>query len=199
MASIVVYDPADPDVAGRVTQYVASANTPDYDSEPNKLVNPDLSGVTGVPVAYWKHSAGSIVEMTQPEKDLVTRTGAFQFWESAPMQSTTLETWQNVMTRTAPRMLAGTYIMTWHWEMRIVATGGVDSKAQARFRIDSNTKGIHSTIETDWQIVSGWDRVANVADGAEPVFDIEIQRDPTTGGDDTVEIRKMKIGFELHG
>ena len=68
MSNIVVYDQAHADVPGKVTSYVKSVNTPDYDGETNKLVNPDLSALAGVPVAYWKHSAGSIVEMTDTEK-----------------------------------------------------------------------------------------------------------------------------------
>ena len=69
MANIVIYDPADPVVAGRVTKYVISAHTPNYNSEPNKLVNPNLAAVSGVTQKYWKHSTGSIVEMSQGEKD----------------------------------------------------------------------------------------------------------------------------------
>ena len=71
MADIIIYDPADSDVAGRVTQYVTSVNTPDYDGETNKLVNPDLSSLSAVPQKYWKESSGSVVEMTQAEKDVI--------------------------------------------------------------------------------------------------------------------------------
>ena len=71
MADIIVYDPTDPDVAGRVTQYVTSVNTPDYDGETNKLVNPDLSSLSAVPQKYWKESAGSVVEMSQADKDVI--------------------------------------------------------------------------------------------------------------------------------
>ena len=68
MATIVVYDPADPTVAGRVTAYAQSANTPDYDGEANKLVNPSLAGVAGVAQKYWKHDTGAVVEMSAGEK-----------------------------------------------------------------------------------------------------------------------------------
>lgn len=68
MADIVIYDPADPTVAGRVTAYYPSANTPDYDAETNKLVNPSLVAVSGVPQKYWKESTGSVVEMSAGEK-----------------------------------------------------------------------------------------------------------------------------------
>ena len=70
MANIVVYNPSDPDVPNRVTKYHKSANTPDYNGEPNKLVNPDLAGVSGVNQLYWKYDGVSaIVEMSQGEKD----------------------------------------------------------------------------------------------------------------------------------
>lgn len=123
----------------------------------------------------------------------------WQMWESNPSQNTQLETWQTALSRTADPLAAGTYRVSWYWELRLVATGPVNSKAQARFRMDAAVKGIDSTIETDWQAVSGWDRVANVADGATPTFDIQFQRDPTLGGNDTVEIRRLKIGFERMG
>ncbi len=71
MSDIVVYDPADPIVAGRVTDYRISVHTPDWEGNPNTLVNPDLSGVSGVPQIYWKESTGSIVEMSAGEKTAI--------------------------------------------------------------------------------------------------------------------------------
>jgi hypothetical protein len=68
MSVIIVYDPADVTVAGRVTNCYHSAHTPDYDGVSDKLVNPDLSALS-VAQKYWKHSAGSIIEMSQAEKD----------------------------------------------------------------------------------------------------------------------------------
>lgn len=78
MSDVVQYDPADPVVAGRVTLHRKSVNTPDWNGLPNTLVNPDLTGlynpatrVYTVPLAYWKESGGSIVEMIQAEKDAI--------------------------------------------------------------------------------------------------------------------------------
>lgn len=73
MAAIVVYAPADPDVAGRVTIYDSSAHTPDYDAEPNKLENPNLAAVANVPWSHWKVAAGAVAEMTVSEKALIKR------------------------------------------------------------------------------------------------------------------------------
>ena len=86
MADIIVYDPVEPVVAGRVTAYVKSANTPDYDGEPNKLVNPDLSALSAVLQKYWKESSGSVVEMTAQEK---TDIDDSLFSMSSPHSATT--------------------------------------------------------------------------------------------------------------
>lgn len=54
--------------------YRTSVNTPDYNTN-DWLVNPDLSGVSGVPGYYWKVTGtppgGQVEEMSQPEKDAV--------------------------------------------------------------------------------------------------------------------------------
>lgn len=47
-----------------------SIHTPDYDPG-TWIINPDLSGVSGVPKKYWKIDGDNVVEMTQPEKDAV--------------------------------------------------------------------------------------------------------------------------------
>ena len=37
----------------------------------NVLLDPDLSALSGIPMKYWKQSGGSVVEMSQAEKDAV--------------------------------------------------------------------------------------------------------------------------------
>lgn len=54
-------------------QYLVSVNTPDY-SESEWIINPDLSGVAGVPEIFWKVVGDSVVEMTQEEKNIVANT-----------------------------------------------------------------------------------------------------------------------------
>ena len=71
MATIVVYDPSSPVVAGRVTMYIPSGNTPQYSGNANTLINPNLTAVSGVSRNYWKEDSGSIVEMSQGEKDSI--------------------------------------------------------------------------------------------------------------------------------
>lgn len=68
MANIVKFAP------GKRPLYLLSVNTPDYDQDPNCLVNPDISNVVSVPVQYWKRSGNDIVEMTPEEKLAVDTT-----------------------------------------------------------------------------------------------------------------------------
>jgi hypothetical protein len=51
-------------------QYLESVNTPDYPPA-DWMINPDLSAVAGVRQRYWKIVSGSVVEMSQAEKDAV--------------------------------------------------------------------------------------------------------------------------------
>jgi len=54
--------------------YRTSVNTPDYDTD-DWLINPDISGLTGVNCKYWKVTGtppgGAVEEMNQSEKDAV--------------------------------------------------------------------------------------------------------------------------------
>ncbi|GAI73648.1 unnamed protein product [marine sediment metagenome] len=47
-----------------------SVNTPDY-SVVDWIINPDLSGVTGVPKKYWLITGDVVSEMNQAQKDVV--------------------------------------------------------------------------------------------------------------------------------
>jgi len=58
------------DGAGTVTAVRYSANTPDYDKDPNNLINPDLSQVSGSP-KYWKVKSGQVVMMNSQERTTV--------------------------------------------------------------------------------------------------------------------------------
>lgn len=58
-------------VLNRTTkEYLISVNTPDY-PEVTWIINPDLSGVEGVPSKYWKITGDTISEMNQSEKNAV--------------------------------------------------------------------------------------------------------------------------------
>ena len=57
--------------------YLESVNTPDYSTD-DWLINPDLSGVSGVAEKYWKVTGtppgGAVEEMNQSEKDAMDAT-----------------------------------------------------------------------------------------------------------------------------
>ncbi len=55
-------------------EYILDLNVPKDQLQgktPNILINPDLSAVQGVDQKYWKIQNGSVVEMTQAEKDAI--------------------------------------------------------------------------------------------------------------------------------
>lgn len=57
--------------AGQAPEYLESVNTPDYSSDPDCIVNPNVSAVLGVPRRYWKRSGSSVLEMSAAEKAAV--------------------------------------------------------------------------------------------------------------------------------
>lgn len=156
---------------------------------------------TGDVLSVFFVTALSAGELTALDAVVAAHTGVaasvdFQFWESNPSQSTSLETPQPGLSRTAPAMTGGIYEVKYNCELRIVPTGPVNSKARAQFSTDANIKGSHAVVETEWSTFSGWDRQV-LSTGDAPVFLIEFWRDPTVGGNDSIEIRKMRIGLEL--
>ena len=139
-------------------------------------------------------------EITALDALLAAHTGpntssGYQFWELNPAESTLLQTWQTAMTRTASALAQGTYKFSWYFELRVVPVGPLNSRAAARFRIDANIKGSVAMDKDDWVAYSGWDRY--VAEEAEtPVVDIQFRQDDVVGGNDSIEIRKMKMSIE---
>jgi len=185
-------------VLNRTTkQYIPSANTPDYPVV-DWIINPDLSAVVDVPNKYWVITGDVVSEMTQEEKDAYEDAQprrTFQFWETGSAPDTTSTTYQEGMSQTAKPMNAGEYRLTWSCELKLTATDALDSKAFAQFSIDSDVKVQVSHDQDDWTAYSGWDRY-NATEGETPVLAIHYRR---SGGDDTVSIRRMKIGIEYMG
>lgn len=122
--------------------------------------------------------------------------GYVQVWESNLPQSTDLETWVEAMSRVTKALHEGTYRISWYFELRVATVGPqLDSRAAAQFLIDGNIKGSAVTELDDWVPVCGFDRYA--ASAAEtPDLSIEFRRDPAIGGNDNIEVRKMRIGIE---
>jgi len=71
MSDIILYDPSGI-VINMVTNYVRSANTPDYENLPNVLINPDVSALGNISRNYWKvDSSENVIEMTTNEKTVI--------------------------------------------------------------------------------------------------------------------------------
>lgn len=52
-------------------EVLKSANTPDYEGQPDTLINPDIEHMQGVPLKYWKLENDQVLEMTQNEKQVI--------------------------------------------------------------------------------------------------------------------------------
>lgn len=120
----------------------------------------------------------------------------FRFLEENGAQTTTLETFQNAATLTPTTGLGkGPYRFSWTCELRVTPSGAKNSRAHVRFRVDSTTKSNTAEDSEQWVCHSGWDRYfAN--EGEKPSLTLDYRRDPALGGDDTVEIRKVRLGIE---
>jgi hypothetical protein len=100
------------------------------------------------------------------------------------------------MSQTASPVAAGIYRLSWYFELRVVPVTTLDSAAVARFRINSSRKGDAYQASTEWSGFSGWDRII-FDEGEAPLLEIDFRREPNQGGNDNVEIRKLKIGIDL--
>lgn len=65
MANIAIFKP------NKTPEYLRSVNTPDYSSDPDVLVNPDISALQSIPHKYWKRVGNAVQEMTAGEKATV--------------------------------------------------------------------------------------------------------------------------------
>ncbi len=128
------------------------------------------------------------------EKDFRT----WQKWESNAVQDTLLETWDLKVQRTAKAVVGGVFKCSWSLELRVVVVGSLDSQGVARFLIDGTGKAHVVNGTTEWDAHSGWDFLSFV-DGDKPVFRVEFRRDPTMGGSDKIEIRRVKMALDLKG
>lgn len=123
----------------------------------------------------------------------------FRFKEENGAQTTTLETYQNAATLTPNLgLIAGVYRVSWTCEHRITPSGDLNSRVQTRFRIDGTTKSNTASVSEQWECHSGWDRLF-ASEGDKPVVTLDYRRDPGVGGNDTVEIRKVRLGLEYIG
>lgn len=118
-------------------------------------------------------------------------------WESNAVQSTTQETFQSALTQVLPSLPLGTFRVSWTQESRIVATGPVNSRGVARFTVNGSPLGSHVIESEGWNRSGGWDFFDNAVVGNKPTVAVEYGRDPALGGNDTIEIRNVKISLEV--
>ena len=123
----------------------------------------------------------------------------FRFKEENAVQTTTQETYQNAATLTPNvGLAAGVYRLSWTCEHRITPAGDLNSRVQTRFQVDGTSRGNTASVSTQWEVHSGWDRFF-ASEGDKPVLTLDYRRDPGVGGNDTVEIRKVRLGIEYIG
>jgi hypothetical protein len=124
---------------------------------------------------------------------------AFRFLEVNGAQTTTSEVYQNAATLTPTTGLRkGAYRFSWTCEHRITPSASLDSRVQTRFQVDGNTKSNTASVSEQWECHSGWDRYF-ADEGEKPSLTLDYRRDPGVGGNDTVEIRKVRLGLEYMG
>lgn len=70
--------------SGQTPQYLLSVHTPDYASDPDALINPDVSALTGVPTKYWKRVVNAVQEMTAQEKQALDDAEALAVKNAIP-------------------------------------------------------------------------------------------------------------------
>lgn len=57
--------------SGQTPVYLVSVHTQDYASDPDAIINPDITAVASVPLKYWKRVGDLIEEMSAGEKTAV--------------------------------------------------------------------------------------------------------------------------------
>jgi hypothetical protein len=65
MANIAIFK------TNQTPEYLESVNTPDYENDPDVLIDPDVSQVQNIERRFWKRDNNNIIEMTASEKQAV--------------------------------------------------------------------------------------------------------------------------------
>lgn len=102
-------------------EYKHSVNTPDYDIA-DWLINPDLSGVSGVPQKYWKIEGSplAVLEMSQAEKDVVDGNvvASGVYGESENESRMASEEYKAKLTVNSGNLADRTYLASFYCEVR---------------------------------------------------------------------------------
>ena len=126
--------------------------------------------------------------------DGIEPTATFKFKEENIAQSNATALWQTALTYDPPELQEGQYIISWQCELRVVPVGALDSAASLRVQVAGVNKHLGHWPFEDWTTVSGYERQRFLA-GERPNLMVEFRQDPQVGGDDTIEIRRVKIGL----
>jgi len=151
MSNVIVYDPDDTVVANRVTDYLKSVNTPEYEGG-NTLINPSLAAVSDVNIIYWKVNAGTVVGMTQIEKDAIdaslVRPKYITSDEDEEEHTTTNTSFVEVYSFIA-YLAEETYVVKWFAE---ITNSSSNRKTTWEFRINGTAvkaQGIYKPVDAD--------------------------------------------------
>ena len=73
MSRVIIFDPVSSVVPNRVVAHYPSADTPDFEGQPNTLVNPDVTapGLFDFPFQYWAIAGSAVLLMDQATRDVV--------------------------------------------------------------------------------------------------------------------------------
>ncbi len=66
-SDVVIFD----EMTDRVLSYRKSVHTPNYNDRNDVLINPNITPVENLARRYWKHSLGTLIPMSEIEKDQV--------------------------------------------------------------------------------------------------------------------------------
>lgn len=154
--------------------------------------------VTGGSLAVSFQTTPSGAELTTLDALVLAHDGTapatpgWKKWEDNGTSSTQSGTFQTLLERTSPDLGGGVWRISVICQARIVAATALDSEGTVRFSVDGQIKALFPVTTEEWHTFSGWD-FSTFNDGDRPVLTIDARR---VGGDDTLEVRRMKFSVE---
>lgn len=126
----------------------------------------------------------------------VKTTSEYRAYESNPAQTNATTEFSTAVTETTPALREGAYIFTWQCQMELIEVGGsINSRGIVQFQVDGNTENTSSWNQDAPHTLSGSARVI-AREGDTYVIRLRYRRDPDLGGDDTVQVSKLKMNYE---
>ena len=146
------------------------------------------------------------IALTGPEKTAldgivaahqgVPTTSEYKSYESNPAQTNGTTSFIVAITQTTPALREGSYIFGWQCQMELIEVGGaINSRGIVQFQIDGNTENTSSWFQDAPHTLSGSTRVI-VQEGDTFTITLRYRRDPDLGGDDTIQVSKLKMDYE---